>query len=179
MIDRELIAVILSFALYALYVLLPMIPAILIYRFFPDTKVGIKGPLGNLTISASGAFAAYIVTVALGFFLIQNTHRQIIDMAHPTWTIIGYVNKEDEGDLDNILVKHLPPSPTDTTDASGEFRLEGVEIIRSQGKIQPEIKVRSSEYVPKSFIINEGNSDISEDKNEIRVRDAIKLEKAF
>lgn len=175
----EILAVILSFVLYALYVLLPMIPAILIYKLFPDTKVGVRGPLGTLTISASGAFAAYIVTVLLGFFLINNTHHLITDLAHPTWTIIGYANKKDAGDLDNITVKQLPPSPTGITDKSGEFRLKGVEIIRGKGELQTEIKMTSSGYVPKSFIINEGNSDISENKKEIRVREIIALEKAF
>jgi hypothetical protein len=175
----EIWAVVFSFILFALYVLLPMIPAILIYRLFPDTKVGVRGPLGALTISASGAFAAYIVTVLLGYFLINSIHQQIKDIAHPTWAIIGYVNKKEGGDQDNITVKQLPPSPTDTTDKGGEFRLQGVDIVPSEGKIQAEIKVNSPGYVPKSFLINEQNADISEAKREIRVKETIILEKAF
>jgi len=70
-------AVLYSFLLYVLYVLLPLIPAILIFRLFPDTKVSVTGPLQNLTLNATGAFAAYVVTAALGFFLVRNVAAQI------------------------------------------------------------------------------------------------------
>jgi hypothetical protein len=44
---------------YLLAVLCPLIPAILIYRLFPETKVSVPGPLAGLTLRAGGAFAAY------------------------------------------------------------------------------------------------------------------------
>ena len=93
--DNTAIAVFLSFVLYFLYVLLPMVPAIVIYRMFPDTKVGVKGPLGSLTINATGAFAAYVITVILGYFLVQNTHNLIGDMVIPTWKIMAKVSLQE------------------------------------------------------------------------------------
>ena len=72
------LAVVYSLCLYVLYVLLPLIPAILIFRLFPETKVAVAGPLQNLTLNATGAFAAYVVTVALGFVLVQSVEAQII-----------------------------------------------------------------------------------------------------
>lgn len=93
--DKTAIAIILSFILYVLYVLLPMIPAIVIYRMFPDTKVGIKGPLRSLTINATGAFAAYVITVFLGYFLVQNTHNLIGGMVISTWTISARVSLQE------------------------------------------------------------------------------------
>ena len=53
----------LSMFLYILFVLVPLIPACIIYRMFPDTKVSISGPFQNLTLNASGAFAAYIGSI--------------------------------------------------------------------------------------------------------------------
>ncbi len=85
--DTNIAAVLLSCLLYSLYVLLPMIPAIVIYRLFPDTKVALSGPLANLTMKSTGAFAAYIVVVSLGYFLIKNTHTIIAGMVQPMWTI--------------------------------------------------------------------------------------------
>lgn len=70
-------AVTYSFLLYVVYVLLPLVPAILIFKLFPDTKVTVAGPLQNLTVNATGAFAAYVVTVAIGFFLVKNVEDQI------------------------------------------------------------------------------------------------------
>ena len=85
--DKQVMAVILSLILYVLYVLLPMIPAIVIYRIFPDTKVSASGVLANLNFKTTGAFAAYVVTVFLGFFLVQNTHHLIAQIGNPTWTL--------------------------------------------------------------------------------------------
>jgi hypothetical protein len=93
--DVNVIAVLLSFGLYLLYVLLPLIPAILIYRLFPDTKVAVSGPLAGLTLKASGAFAAYVVVVALGVFLVKDTHTIIAGMAQPVWTIRAQVELYD------------------------------------------------------------------------------------
>jgi hypothetical protein len=70
-------AVTYSFVLYAVYVCLPLVPAILIFRLFPDSKVSVSGPLQNFTVNATGAFAAYVVTVALGFFLVKYIEVQI------------------------------------------------------------------------------------------------------
>jgi hypothetical protein len=75
-------AVAYSFLLYALYVCLPLVPAIAIFRLFPDSKVAISGPLQNFTVNATGAFAAYVVTVALGFFLVQYIEAQINSTRH-------------------------------------------------------------------------------------------------
>lgn len=85
--DKQIVAVVLSFALYILYVLLPMIPAIVIYRMFPDTKVSATGVMANLNYKTTGAFAAYVITVFLGFFLVLNTHHLIAQISSPTWIL--------------------------------------------------------------------------------------------
>lgn len=90
--DKNVISVLLSLLLYVLYVLLPMIPSIVIYRMFPDTKVTASGVLSNLNFKTTGAFAAYVVTVFLGFFLVQNTHYLIAQIASPVWTVKAKVN---------------------------------------------------------------------------------------
>jgi hypothetical protein len=68
-----------SFLLYAFYVCLPLVPAILIFWLFPDSKVAVSGPLQNFTVNATGAFAAYVVTVLLGFFLVKYIETQITE----------------------------------------------------------------------------------------------------
>ena len=73
-------AVLYSFALYVLYVLLPIVPAVVIFKLFPDTKVAVSGPLQKLTVKTSGAFGAYVATVALGFFLVQGVEKRIDDL---------------------------------------------------------------------------------------------------
>src|SRR5215469_5170360 len=58
--------------LLALWVLLPLVPAILIYRLFPNTPVVAAGPLAGLRTNASGAFAAYLIVFVITFFLVSS-----------------------------------------------------------------------------------------------------------
>ncbi len=85
--DKQIIAVIFSFVLYVLYVLLPMIPAIVIYKIFPDSKISATGVLANLSFKTTGAFSAYVITVFMGYFIIQNTHHLIAQISHPVWKL--------------------------------------------------------------------------------------------
>jgi hypothetical protein len=111
--DKQVLAVVLSFALYALYVLLPMVPAMVLYRMFPDTKVSASGVLANLNFKTTGAFAAYVVTVTLGFFLVQNTHHQITQMSNPVWTLkaeVDLLNQDGTQFTNGLLIETLKVS---------------------------------------------------------------------
>lgn len=94
--DTNIAAVLLSYGLYILYVLLPVVPAVVIYRMFPDTKVAVSGPLAKLTMRSTGAFAAYVIVVILGFFVVTHTHDIIAGVAQPTWTIKARIELKDE-----------------------------------------------------------------------------------
>jgi hypothetical protein len=127
----NVLSVILSLCLYTLYVLLPMLPAIKIYRLFPGDKIGVKGLLGQLTIKASGAFAAYVITTVMGFFIIQHTLCMINGISKQTWIVSAELEFQDENG--NVI----------------EENLENLEVI-----IKPEIHNFGSShvtsYVPKS-----------------------------
>jgi hypothetical protein len=90
------IAVILALAgVYTLWVLLPLIPATLIYWLFPNTSVGLGGPLAGLTLKTSGAFAAYLVVVIVTYTQIDKINNAIEGLEHQYWTVIGKVNLLD------------------------------------------------------------------------------------
>jgi len=73
--------------LLVLTALLPLVPAVVIYMFFPDTKVAASGPLAKLSIRATGAFAAYlIVLMAVSPFSYLN-YKSLAAMSTPVWTI--------------------------------------------------------------------------------------------
>lgn len=127
--DKQLTAVILSFILYIFYVLLPMIPAIVIYRMFPDTKVSADGILSNLNVKTTGAFAAYVITVFLGFFLIQNTHHLIAQMSNPSWTLITKVELLND-DKTSYSNKNLLETLVVSVDPKLQ-RVDGGEVIMS------------------------------------------------
>ena len=88
--------VILQFLLNAGWVLLPLAPAILIYRIFPNTETGLKGPFGGLTIRASGAFAAYFLVFLATFPLLNQMNRNLKGEFRPSWTVKGRILPQDE-----------------------------------------------------------------------------------
>jgi hypothetical protein len=77
--------------LYTIWVILPLIPAVLIYRLFPDTAVAVHGPLANLTVRASGAFAAYLIVFAATYVFVKETEEVVVAFQHPFWTIKGRI----------------------------------------------------------------------------------------
>ena len=82
--------------LLGIWVALPLVPAILIYRSFPDTQVVASGPLAGLTVKASGAFAAYLVVFLLIFALVNPIKDVIGSGMRPFWEIRGNVKLVDE-----------------------------------------------------------------------------------
>src|SRR5215203_3790530 len=96
--------VILQFLLNAGWVLLPLAPAILIYRIFPNTETGLKGPFGNLSIRASGAFAAYFLVFLATIPLLNQMNGNLEGEFRPSWTIKGRILPQDENgnSIENI-----------------------------------------------------------------------------
>jgi hypothetical protein len=100
---------------YALWALLPLIPAILIFLIFPDTEVATSGPLAGLTVKASGAFGAYlIIFAAIGIAIIEKWN--INDFRQQFWIVDGYVELIDANEkpiwssdyLKKLIVKAKP-----------------------------------------------------------------------
>jgi hypothetical protein len=61
-----------------LILLLPLIPAFVLFRFLPSTA-NVQGPFKGLTLKLGGAFAGYFVTVLLSWQVAKS-------MLEPTWS---------------------------------------------------------------------------------------------
>ena len=93
--NPALLAVMISAMILVLLSLLPLGPAILIYKIFPDTKVVTNGPFSGLTLRSSGAFSIYfIVFLALAPFAIR-TFNMVSLITSPSWTIVGKIKLID------------------------------------------------------------------------------------
>jgi hypothetical protein len=73
-----------------------MIPAVFIYALFPKERIGVSGPLGGLTINATGAFAAYVITFFLAYPIVQQAEKTFAGMVHPIWKVSAKVKLVDE-----------------------------------------------------------------------------------
>lgn len=68
--DRIIVAV--------LFLLLPLVPSILVYKISPKDKISTKGRLFGFTINATGAFASYLICcLFLFYFVIKDFNAQI------------------------------------------------------------------------------------------------------
>lgn len=106
--DKNTTAILLAFALYGLYVFLPLIPAILIYKLFPKDNISASGVFSNFKFNATGAFAGYVITVFLGLGMVDSIRMQIEKSANPTWTIKTKLEIYDQDE--NLIRDHFAPS---------------------------------------------------------------------
>jgi hypothetical protein len=86
---------------HVLWIAAPLLPAILIYWLFPSTTVAVSGPLANLTVKATGAFAAYLILFAATYWIVDRAEQTIGAFQKPYWTITAKVVLHD-GDNPNL-----------------------------------------------------------------------------
>jgi hypothetical protein len=89
--------ILLLLVLLGFWVSLPLLPAVLIYRLFPTTSVAASGPLANLTINASGAFAAYLIVFLIIMPMVNAIQNRIVGELRPSWEIRGQVQLVNQG----------------------------------------------------------------------------------
>ena len=85
-----------QYGLNASWVLLPLVPAVLIYLIFPKSQTSIGGPFAGLTLKAGGAFAAYFIVLLATLPLLNRQNDNLETLLRPSWEITGTIQVEDE-----------------------------------------------------------------------------------
>jgi hypothetical protein len=98
--------------LLAAWAAIPLLPAILIYRIFPDAPflAGGQLPGTGLKINAGGASAAYIVLFLLMYPLVDTAKNQIGSLNKPYWEITGvarFINEGKDFDPPDRILKDM------------------------------------------------------------------------
>jgi hypothetical protein len=88
-------AILALIGVHLVWVLVPLVPALLIYWLFPNTPVAVSGPLAGLTVRTGGAFGAYLVVLLLTYGQLQTTDQSINDLQRQFWTVKGTVQLVD------------------------------------------------------------------------------------
>ena len=97
-------------------VLLPLIPAFILFKALPSTAV-VKGPLAGFNVDLGGAFGGY---VALAVFLAGFYHTKLT--APETWTVQGELQTVN-GELPTDLICKLKPPTLQIEDGKFEFEV--------------------------------------------------------
>src|SRR6266576_2395454 len=79
----------------AVWVLLPLAPAILMFRLVPGNAITLSGPLANLTLNASGAIAAYFAIFVTITLFIGEIKQRTIPSPRQYWTVVGSIELLD------------------------------------------------------------------------------------
>lgn len=94
----ELNLAIWQYVLNGTWVLMPLVPAILIYLIFPKTQLTMTGPFQGFSVRSTGAFAAYLIVLLATFPLLNRQNENITRMYRPdrpSWMIKGHVVVQD------------------------------------------------------------------------------------
>jgi hypothetical protein len=113
----DLLLTLSMFGIYAIYVLLPIIPTVVIYKLFPDSTVSIGGMVQGLRLNATGAFGAYVATVLLGTWIAKSAVGIVQGYEQPMWTVNADVQLRDASgqpvndaaNLEQLTVNVVPP----------------------------------------------------------------------
>lgn len=96
--SEHLQALLLLLLLFVAWLGVPLLPAWVTYLITPNQRLGLTGPLEQLTVRASGAFAAYVVLLLLTYGLIVKGGLSIIGgmTSASVWTFEADVVAIDE-----------------------------------------------------------------------------------
>jgi len=116
----------------AAVVLIPLLPAFVLYRFLPS-KTTARGPFQGLDIKLSGSFAGYfLVLLMVTSFVIFLIKRRSPETPPPryqyeVYTVLGKVELSDESqvrpDYSGIKLSLAPPQFLNTPDGSFSFQI--------------------------------------------------------
>jgi hypothetical protein len=120
-----------DFLFMLLILLIPLIPAFVLFKYLPESRADVDGPLKGLNIKLSGAFAGYIVGVLLSW-------QVATSLLEPSWCDIWGVMAQVKFDgapaqgppIGQVIVIVHPPTPD--LDSDGMLRMK-VAIPRLPG----------------------------------------------
>ena len=75
-------------AIFTIWVLVPLLPSILIYRLFPQTNTQTQWKISGIVLKAGGASGFYFALVALGYLKIVDPAVEIVkNWQRPYWEV--------------------------------------------------------------------------------------------
>ena len=127
----------------AAMVLLPLIPAWILYRVLPSSG-NVSGALGGFHIKLGGAFGGYFALVILMLWYGPKLAKDQV------WTVTGQIGFEDQSqapDLTSILVSSQPPSLD--LDKTGRFTMQILVKPGQAGELVfPNLIAEHEGYIP-------------------------------
>lgn len=109
-------------------VLLPLVPAIVIFKAFPQTDTTGEGELYGMRWKFGGAFAAYLVVALI---LLNSNKNWFYTNNLEVWTVRGTVSAGERNMKNVLAVRSLPQALTIESDGSYVFKI----IVNRSGDV--------------------------------------------
>lgn len=152
-----------------IFFLLSLIGAVVLFKLLKSTAI-----IKKAGYQAGGALAGFLLIYGTLFYSYESMSKvENQGVLHP-WSIEGRVEKADKKTHEGIIVKQIPPTPSDNTDESGYFTLREVMIVDEEW---PELFSESKNYFSKKIDLNEATADKDVKKKKIKLKNVIKLDK--
>jgi hypothetical protein len=131
----------LHFATLCFVILLPIIPAFILFKALPSLG-SVDGKLQGMEIKLGGAFAGYFAVV----LLIVANHNVLIPVQYQLWTVTGQVVDENGRPIDPLAYKNISLEPNPLTPISpGVFTLTFYSPTGSGGT-NPTLSISQDDY---------------------------------
>lgn len=143
------------FLFQAAAVLLPMIPAVVLFKFLPASGE-VSGPLKGLRVKFGGAFAAYLI-----IFLFLWEGRPADLHHYHYWTVKGIVQttharEETDPSLRDVICRIVPPRFEVENDGSFSFDVAMPEDESGNPQF-PDLQINLPDYAGATIHLNDQN----------------------
>ena len=170
----------------AILLLVPLIPAFIIYKFLPS-KTSVNGPFKGLNINLTGAFGGYFLLVIISLGLIYSIRNSALSAQlkkvtlelnkYQRWSLSGKVLTNNP-ESTKIFIDGQYPKPTKIGDQLGQF--EASFFIRSDDNKKINLPIAACFYNENTgySIVNLTNKErieIDTTSNSIYLKDTIML----
>jgi hypothetical protein len=86
--NRDVVLVLALYSLYCVWVIVPLFPAVIIYRLFPDAPTTTEWKIRGIVLKAGGASGFYFAILAAAYLkFLEPTTDYIKSLSHPFWTV--------------------------------------------------------------------------------------------
>jgi hypothetical protein len=107
--NRDVVLLIALCCLYFVWVVVPLLPAVIIYRLFPEAPVATQWKVLGIVLKAGGASGFYFAILGLAFFrFLEPTTDYIKSLHQPFWTVEVPIRFFDADNKDIIPTTNSP-----------------------------------------------------------------------
>lgn len=128
-----------------LWIVLPLLPSFLLFKFLPGNKAAASGPFKGLTVNLGGAFAGYFLTVLL-LLPVMSKLLKFDPETYEVWTVEGEIKDQNGrtiGNNFNPRLKQYPPIEI----RNGQFSVKVIATRVGIDRLEfPDLSVEANAY---------------------------------